>query len=71
MTLERILQNTGGGDDLEWINAQAEKLKQLNLTVLTLDYVNDEAMAEYCIERAKEYGFIPMVTKDMYLTSVE
>ena len=59
------------GNDLEWINTQAEKLKQLNITVLTLDYVNDEEMAKYCIERTKEYGFIPMVTEDIYLNSVE
>ena len=59
------------GNDLEWINTQAEKLKQLNLIVLTLDYINDEEMAKKCIERAKEYGFIPMVTKDIYLNSVD
>lgn len=59
------------GNDLEWINAQAERLKKLNITVLTLDYVNNEEMAKKCVERAKEYGFISMTTKDIYLNSVE
>ena len=59
------------GNDLKWTDIQAERLKKLNIIVLTLDYVNDEEMAKKCIERAEEYGFIPMVTKDIYLNSIK
>jgi uncharacterized protein (TIGR01370 family) len=58
-------------ESLEWTDMQAERLKKLDIAVLTLDYVNDDKMAKKCIERAKEYGFIPMVTKDIYLNSIE
>ena len=58
-------------ESLEWTDMQAERLKKLDIAVLTLDYVNDDKMAKKCIERAKKYGFIPMVTKDIYLNSVE
>ncbi|AEF96358.1 endo alpha-1,4 polygalactosaminidase [Methanotorris igneus] len=62
------------GSDLNWINAQSEKLKNLkekyNLVILTLDYVNDIEMAKKCIEHAKKYNFIPMTTKDITLNSI-
>jgi len=62
------------GNDLDWINSQGEKLKNLKekygLVILTLDYVNDEEMAKKCVEHAKEYGFIPMTTDDINLNSI-
>jgi uncharacterized protein (TIGR01370 family) len=62
------------GNDLNWVNSQAEKLKSLrekyNLIILTLDYVSDDEMAKRCIEHAEQYDFIPMVTKDIYLNTI-
>ncbi len=62
------------GSDLNWINAQSEKLKNLKekygIVVLTLDYVNDTEMAKKCIEHAKRYNFIPMTTNDINLNSI-
>ncbi|CAB3288952.1 conserved exported protein of unknown function [Methanocaldococcus lauensis] len=62
------------GSDLNWINAQSEKLKNLKekygIIILTLDYVNNNEMAKKCIEHAKEYGFIPMTTNDINLNSI-
>ena len=60
--------------DLNWINAQGEKLKNFKekygIVILTLDYVNDAEMAKKCIEHAEKYGFIPMTTKDIMLNSI-
>ncbi|WP_017981097.1 endo alpha-1,4 polygalactosaminidase [Methanocaldococcus villosus] len=62
------------GSDLNWINAQSERLKNLkekyHLVILTLDYVNDIEMTKKCIEHAKKYNFIPMTTKDITLNSI-
>ncbi|CAB3287733.1 conserved exported protein of unknown function [Methanocaldococcus lauensis] len=62
------------GSDLNWINAQSEKLKNLKekygIVILTLDYVNNNEMTKKCIEHAKEYGFIPMTTNDINLNSI-
>ncbi|EHP87388.1 endo alpha-1,4 polygalactosaminidase [Methanotorris formicicus] len=63
------------GSDLNWINAQSEKLKNLKekygIVVLTLDYVNnDDEMIKNSIKHAEKYGFIPMITNNINLNSI-
>jgi len=63
------------GEDLEWINEQAEKLlnlkKKYGLVVLTLDYADSDELRRVCVKHAKEFGFVPYVSSTVYLTTVE
>ncbi len=65
-----------GENDLRWTENIAKQLIYLknkrNLLILTLDYVDmkNESMKNFCIARAKKFGFIPFLS-NLNLTALD
>ena len=55
-----------GGEELRWIENQAERLAKLKeeygILVLTLDYAESKELKDVCIQHARKFGFVPFVS---------